>query len=99
MNKAQLTAAIVATTGESTKTVTAIINAAFNTIQDTVATGEDVTVIGFGKFERVHRPARTATNPATGATVDVAESHAPKFRPGAGFKDVVNSGGRTLANA
>jgi DNA-binding protein HU-beta len=99
MNKTELVTAIADATGESTKTVAAIINATFNTIQDTVATGEDVTVIGFGKFERVHRPARTAKNPSTGEDIDVAESHAPKFRPGAGFKDVVNSGGRTLVNA
>jgi DNA-binding protein HU-beta len=98
VNKSELVTAIVATTGESTKTVAAIVNAAFNTIQDTVATGEDVAVIGFGKFGRVHRPARTAKNPSTGEDIDVAESYAPKFRPGAGFKDVVNSG-RTLTNA
>jgi DNA-binding protein HU-beta len=99
MNKTELVTAIAATTGESTKTVAAIVNATFNTIQDTVATGEDVAVIGFGKFERVHRAARTAKNPSTGEDIDVAESQAPKFRPGAGFKDVVNSGGRTLVTA
>ncbi|MFI7449514.1 HU family DNA-binding protein [Nonomuraea sp. NPDC049714] len=99
MNKTELAAAVATTTGKTKADVAEIVNAVFNTIQDTVATGEDVVVIGFGKFERVHRPARTAKNPSTGEDVDVAESHAPKFRPGAGFKDVVNSGGRTLVNA
>ena len=41
-------------------------------------------------FEKAVRPARTARNPATGATIKVAKSSVPKFRPGADFKAVVN---------
>lgn len=98
MNKTQLAAAIADKTDVNQKVVAEIVNAVFNTVQDTVATGEDVAIIGFGKFERVYRPARTAKNPSTGEDIDVAESHVPKFRPGAGFKDVVNSG-KALAAA
>ena len=36
-----------------------------------VAQGEQVAITGFGVFERRDRAARTARNPATGATVDV----------------------------
>jgi DNA-binding protein HU-beta len=41
-------------------------------------------------FEKAVRPARTARNPATGATIRVPKSSVPKFRAGADFKAVVN---------
>jgi len=45
---------------------------------------------GFGVFEKSERPARTARNPATGATIQVPSSSVPKFRAGADFKALVN---------
>jgi DNA-binding protein HU-beta len=55
-----------------------------------VAKGDKVAITGFGVFEKAVRPARTARNPATGATIKVAKSSVPKFRAGADFKAVVN---------
>jgi DNA-binding protein HU-beta len=55
-----------------------------------VASGDKVAITGFGVFEKSERPARTARNPATGATIEVPESSVPKFRPGADFKALVN---------
>jgi DNA-binding protein HU-beta len=49
-----------------------------------------VAITGFGVFEKSERPARTARNPATGATVQVPKSSVPKFRAGADFKALVN---------
>ena len=59
-------------------------------LQDAVAKGDKVAITGFGVFEKSERPARTARNPATGATIQVPESSVPKFRPGADFKALVN---------
>ena len=66
------------------------VNAVLETIQSAVAAGDKVAITGFGVFERSERPARTARNPATGATVQVPESSVPKFRAGADFKALVN---------
>jgi DNA-binding protein HU-beta len=66
------------------------VNAVLDTIQEAVAKGDKVAITGFGVFEKSERPARTARNPATGATIQVPESSVPKFRPGADFKALVN---------
>jgi DNA-binding protein HU-beta len=89
MNKRDLIDAISDRMGDK-KTATEAVNAVLDTIQYTVAKGDKVAITGFGVFEKAVRPARTARNPATGATIKVAKSSVPKFRPGADFKAVVN---------
>lgn len=91
MNKAELIDAVAEKVGDK-KTATAAVEAVLETVQGAVARGEKVAVTGFGVFERVDRPARTARNPATGEQVQLEETSVPKFRPGAGFKDIVKSG-------
>jgi DNA-binding protein HU-beta len=61
------------------------------TIKAAVARGEKVALTGFGVFEKSERRARTARNPATGATVKVPASSVPKFRAGSDFKAAVNA--------
>jgi DNA-binding protein HU-beta len=73
------------------------VNAVLDTIQSTVARGDKVAITGFGVFEKAIRPARTARNPATGATIRVPKSSVPKFRAGADFKAVVNGEKRVAA--
>jgi DNA-binding protein HU-beta len=89
MNKHDLIDAISGQLG-SKKTATDAVNALLDTIQVTVAKGDKVAITGFGVFEKAVRPARTARNPATGATIKVPKSSVPKFRAGADFKAVVN---------
>jgi DNA-binding protein HU-beta len=89
MNKRDLIDAISGRLGDK-KTATEAVNAVLETIQSTVAKGDKVAITGFGVFEKAVRPARTARNPATGATIKVAKSSVPKFRAGADFKAVVN---------
>jgi DNA-binding protein HU-beta len=89
MNKRDLIDAISGELGDK-KTATVAVNAVLDTIQSTVARGDKVAITGFGVFEKAIRPARTARNPATGATIRVPKSSVPKFRAGADFKAVVN---------
>jgi DNA-binding protein HU-beta len=89
MNKRDLIDAISGQLGDK-KTATAAVNALLDTIQSTVARGDKVAITGFGVFEKAIRPARTARNPATGATIRVPKSSVPKFRAGADFKAMVN---------
>jgi DNA-binding protein HU-beta len=95
MNKRDLIDAISGRLGDK-KTATEAVNAVLDTIQLTVAKGDKVAITGFGVFEKTIRPARTARNPATGATIKVPRSSVPKFRAGADFKAVVN-GDKKLA--
>jgi DNA-binding protein HU-beta len=89
MNKRDLVDAISDRLGDK-KSATEAVNAVLDTIQDAVAKGDKVAITGFGVFEKSERPARTARNPATGATIEVPKSSVPKFRPGADFKALVN---------
>jgi DNA-binding protein HU-beta len=96
MNKRDLIDAISGQLGDK-KTATVAVNAVLETIQSTVARGDKVAITGFGVFEKAIRPARTARNPATGATIRVPKSSVPKFRAGADFKAVVNGDKRVAA--
>jgi DNA-binding protein HU-beta len=91
MNKRDLIDAISDTMG-SKKAATEAVNAVIGTIQETVANGDRVAITGFGVFEKQVRPARTARNPGTGATVRVPKTSVPRFRPGADFKAIVKAG-------
>jgi len=89
MNKRDLIDAVSGQLGDK-KTATEAVNAILDTIQHAVAKGDKVAITGFGVFEKSDRPARTARNPATGASIKVAKSSVPKFRAGADFKAIVN---------
>ena len=54
--------------------------------------GGSVNLTGFGSFEVRKRAAREGRNPQTGATIKIKASKVPAFRPGKGFKDIVNKG-------
>ena len=54
-----------------------------------MADGGAVSLVGFGTFSVVARAARTARNPRTGESIDVAASNAPKFKAGKALKDAV----------
>ena len=90
MNKRDLIDAISDRMGDK-KSATEAVNAVLETIQTAVAEGDKVAITGFGVFEKSERAARTARNPATGATINVPASSVPKFRAGADFKALVNS--------
>jgi DNA-binding protein HU-beta len=90
MNKRDLIDAISGRMGDK-KTATEAVNAVLDTIQRTVASGDKVSITGFGVFEKQIRPARTARNPATGAAIKVPKTSVPKFRAGADFKAMVNA--------
>src|ERR1700744_663429 len=90
MNKRDLIDAISGRLGDK-KSATEAVNAVLETIQSAVASGDKVAITGFGVFEKSERPARTARNPATGATIQVPSSSVPKFRAGGAFKPPANA--------
>jgi DNA-binding protein HU-beta len=88
VNKAQLIESLADRLG-GRRAAAEAVEAVLESIQRAVAKGEKVALTGFGSFERIERAARTARNPATGATVKVKKTSVPKFRAGTGFKTVV----------
>lgn len=66
-----------------------VIDAALEIIMESVASGESVTIPGFGAFERRFRQGRTAVRPGTTEKIDVPASHYPAFKAGKPFKEAV----------
>ena len=94
MNKSELIAAVAGSTGLSKADTERAVGTALETIQNTLRSGEKVTLPGFGTFSVTERKARTGRNPQTGASIKIAASKAPKFTSGAGLKAAVNSTGK-----
>lgn len=72
------------------KEVGEIIDAFIDTVKDSVASGEKVSIPKFGSFEVNERAARECRNPSTGERMMVAACKVPKFKPAKDFKDCVN---------
>ena len=95
MNKAELIETLSNRFDGNRRQAQHALDTVIDVIKREVATGERVVITGFGVFEKVDRPARTARNPQTGATVKVKKTSVPKFKAGAEFKAVV-SGAKKL---
>jgi DNA-binding protein HU-beta len=95
-NKAQFIEALAERLDGDKKRAAAALDAVIDTVYAAVAKGERVALTGFGVFEKRERAARTARNPATGATVKVKKTSVPAFRAGAEFK-AITSGARKVA--
>ena len=89
MNKAELIAAVAAKTGLSKKDADKAVAAVFESIKETLAAGDKVTVFGFGNFEVRERAARTGLNPRTKETIQIAASKVPAFKACKALKDAL----------
>lgn len=69
----------------------AAVDAILESIQDALAQGERVQLVGFGSFEVRSRAARTGRNPQTGEPIAIEASQLPVFRPGRALKDAVQA--------
>ncbi len=90
MNKTELVDAIAKDSGLSRADSARATDSLINTVQKTLKKGDDVAITGFGKFSVAKRGARTGRNPATGATLKIKASKAPKFTAGAALKATVS---------
>ena len=65
MNKAELIALVADKVDLTKKATEEVVNTLFDTISETLETGEKVVISGFGTFEIRTRVARTGRNPRT----------------------------------
>ena len=90
MNKAQLVDAVAEAADISKASAARAVEAMTQAISDGLKNGDTVSIAGFGNFSVRDRAARTARNPRTGETVNVAASRLPVFKAGKALKDAVN---------
>ncbi len=91
MNRQELVKAVSETTGHSQAAVSEVLNGIIASVQNAVAKGDKVALVGFGTFGVSERAARTGRNPSTGEEIKIPASKSPKFTAGKSFKDAVNS--------
>lgn len=89
MNKEQLVNAIAERAGLTKKDANAALEAFVSTVEQAVANGDKVQLVGFGSFEARQRSARRGCNPQTGAELEIPATTVPAFKPGHTFKALV----------
>lgn len=89
MNKKKLIESISKKSGLSQKSAEAALAGFIETIEETLAEGKKVQLIGFGTFEPRKRIARIGRNPRTQEKIQIPETTIPAFKAGKQFKDRV----------
>ena len=89
MNKAELITTVADKTGLSKKDSEKAVNAALDTIAETLEIGEKVQLVGFGVFDVKQRGARVGRNPKTKEEIEIPASRVPQFKAGKLLKESV----------
>lgn len=91
INKKSLAHFIEQRYGEITKgDAEDIINSLFWKIEQELKKGNEVSIVGFGKFYTKRLKERISTNPQTGEKFKKPERNVIKFRIGKNLKDIQN---------
>jgi len=89
MTKVELINAVAAQTGLKKKDAEAAVSCVFETIQNTLANGEKVQIVGFGTFDVKERAERQGRNPFSGEVITIAASKHTVFSSGKALKAAV----------
>ena len=89
MNKAELIALVAEKVDLTKKATEEVIDTLFDTIAETLETGEKVVISGFGTFEIRTRVARTGLDPRTGERISIPQQKTPAFKTGKVLKNMV----------
>jgi DNA-binding protein HU-beta len=90
VNKNELVAAVAKETGLSKTDSTKATDALIKAVTQSLSTGDEVRLVGFGTFSVAQRKATEGRNPRTGEKIQIPASTQPKFKAGKGLKDAVN---------
>lgn len=90
MTKTELIAVVAEKNNCSKKNAEIIVNSVISTITDTLASGEKVSIVGFGTFEVRDRKEKKVINPQTKQMMIAPASKAPAFKAGQALKNAVN---------
>lgn len=84
---------ILSKTGEfSRKEALDLINSAFGVMKETLASGQDLMISGFGKFTVRKKKDRWGRNPQTGEPIVLMGRKAVTFKLSTVFKEMLNKG-------
>ncbi|MBU7007798.1 HU family DNA-binding protein [Phosphitispora fastidiosa] len=89
MNKQELVTSVAEKSGLTKKDSEKAVNAVFASIEEALAKGDKVQLVGFGTFEVRSRAARKGRNPQTGEEIEIAAAKVPAFKAGKSLRDTV----------
>lgn len=90
MNKADLVKSVAEKSDMTRIDAEKALNALIESIEEALAQGDKIQLVGFGSFEVRERAARKGRNPQTKAEIEIKASKSPVFRVGKALKDMVN---------
>ncbi len=91
VNKAELVASMAEKSNLTKKDAESALNAFMKSVEEALAGGEKVQLVGFGTFEVRERKAREGRNPRNPEEViKIPASSAPVFKAGKTLKEAVN---------
>jgi DNA-binding protein HU-beta len=90
MNKVGFIERYAEKTGNTKKDSDIAITAVFDVIMETLASGEEINLIGTGKFSVTERPEHSGINPKTKEPILISKSKRVSFKAGKTFKDFIN---------
>lgn len=89
MNKQSLIDAVHDKIGGTKVQAEQAVDTMIESIVNSLKKSEEVSIAGLGIFSTKQRAARTARNPRTGESIQVAAMKVPKFRAAKALKDAV----------
>jgi DNA-binding protein HU-beta len=90
MTKAEIVDRIARATGLTKLETEAVVAGFLYTVIDTLKSGEEIELRGFGSFRVKKRAPRMARNPKTSAEVPVPAQHVPVFKVSKSFRAAVD---------
>ena len=91
VNKTELIDIVAKKSGMTKVETESLLTITLETIVETVAKGERVTLVGFGSFEARERKARYGRNPQSGEKLYIPSARIPTFSVGNFFKNKVSN--------
>ena len=90
MNKIELITAMAEKSGLTKKDSENALKAFIESVEEALASGDKVQLIGFGTFETRERAAREGRNPRTKEVIQIPATTVPVFKAGSAFKEKMN---------
>ena len=87
MNTNDLADKVAASTNMTKADARKAVDAVFDTLAATLASKEEVSIAGFGKFVSKDTPERDGRNPTTGETIKIKAGVKASFSAAKGLKD------------
>ena len=81
MTKSSIINQVAKELGTTAKRAKPLVETVFETLKETLESGEGVEISGFGKFVIRAKPARVGRNPMTGVEAEITRRKVVSFKP------------------